>query len=556
MDSNDSEKGSEIIYTFPGTLLKKTKPSTDTNFSILSLEELEEIGDKNKDLKPINIHETNESIEEKIKQLSAALKQTSRIGTYNQYLNTLYSDQENMLNEVERILDNSLGKGHNAAADLITLRTSFIAPRIFTLWLTTFERGISLLQKSTRRIEHNGYFIPRVFSENKKIEEEYSLIIQKINEDYNKLLEGYDEEQRKKLREDAMYIQPLSLLSTLTADISLRAFWQMFLESGIESNSKAEKIVKNEDSLSSILEYTSRIFDNLKEKSDFLVKKWNTNYDQLQYYPSGGFLSSKDEITDDIEEILNQKFFNPFSDLNYRFESPSNTLVLDFSDPLKVIERFGIDKIIKVLKSKNDNEIKKMFDILKTVNLKVIRAMDLSLLHQETRHRTIPKEYEPLVYAAERALEHIKFVESIGNKYHEYVKSNEEYFENNSYFNYPKAFKDKKRIEIVAKDYAMLLNFWEKLVKEYNLKPEIANIVLPHGLKLLVVENIDFYNLVKLSSERLCATAKREMQSLTENLRNMIEVQVGKDISLLLQPKCYYLRKCPDQIQNCQKKLF
>ena len=536
MESEASKNNSEIkIYTFPGTLVEKIEPYfKDKN--LFTLEELEQLGEKDESLRPITIHETENFSDKngykKLQELSAALKQTSRIGTYNQYVEELREE------DVERILENSLGKGHNAAADLITERISLIAPRIFTLWLTTFERGVSLLQKSTRRIEHNAYFIPKEFSKNERIMKEYSSIIAVINEDYNKLLECFDEEERKKYREDAMYIQPLSLLTSLTADISLRAFWQMFLESGITSNSKGEKIINDRGGLDAIFEYSSKIFDVL-QKNKLLVRKWNTNYDQLQHFPSGSLFLPENGATEKLEEILLRAY-------GAHTETPirnviRNAVVLEISDPLHVIENYGTEKIIETLKSKENKLKKNMYDVLKTINVKVLRVVDLSLLHQETRHRTVPKQYEPLVCAAKRAAAKIAVNKNLDSA---------------KLFTYPEALKGKA--EIFAKDYEMLLNFWNKLINEYNTDPMSANIVLPHGLKVFVYENFDGYNLIKLSGERLCATAKKEMQYLTQELVNKISEipRYGKEISELMKQKCFYLQKCSDQVKDCPKKAF
>ncbi|MEM2121845.1 MAG: FAD-dependent thymidylate synthase [Candidatus Woesearchaeota archaeon] len=554
----NSDKNKDKIYTFPGTYLEKIPEYS--NKKIFSFEDLENIAQINPNLKPIHLEETKESLERKTNKLAAALKQTSRIGTFPEYLDGISEEEK------ERIFENSLGKGHNAAADLITLTISYIAPRIFTLYLTTFEYGVSMLQKSTRRIEHNGYFVPRAFLQEKELTEEYESIIKKIDEDYNLLLRGYNEEQRKKHREDAIYIQPLSLLTTDVLELDLRALWQIFLESGIKSNSKGDKIIDDNTIRDAIFEYTSKTFDLLRDFDIKLVRNWNTNYNILQYYPSGSLFLR--------DTIFFSKAKSKFSDLEFLLANSENkeNFVLDYSSPILNIGEDNIfNKIIETLKTGNLFEKKHILDILKTINFKVVRNMDLSLLHQETRHRSIHKEYEPLHVAAMKALIEIERVEEWLHQYNfksvlDLNKNNFKKFLKDTniefYFRIPREFKlncdetysDEKfeKAKIVIDDYFKLMKFWEKL---HFITPKTANIVLPHGLKVLVIENIDGYNLIKLSAERLCYTAKKEMQEQTEKLRDAISDK-NFNMAQLMQPKCYWLGKCPDAVRDCPKKAF
>ncbi len=521
------------IITFLGYYFKKIhKKMGKEEPVVLTLDELIDFGRENSDFKvlevsPLLLSHLPDGLDpwEKIFfPLVAALKQTSLAKTYHAYLNDLLnSDDPDKVSKAIKVLENSLGAGHNAAADLIQFQVSGIFPRIFTIFTYLGEYGVRGLQKSTRRVEHDSYLIPSSIT-TPELKNEYIDLMKKVQGVFNGVLNkaGDDKDRRKELRELAMYVQPLSLLTTNDFQASLRALWSLFVESGITSNSKGDLLkIEPEDGVddynSILFDYSSIIFKELRKISYLLVRKWSTNYNPMKLWPRTSFFSTKNE---DLERIINE---------NINTLRQKSVVVLSHNDPLRYTKLSNDELDIKSLVSNS-------MDNLKMGGVDLLVFTDLSLLHELIRHRTVRKQIEPLVVAADRTLNRMK---NMGENY--------DYKD----FYFPKIVRENKDLLDKFKlTYKELLLFYEKLVNE-GVPKQDAVIVLPHGLKVTMWLKVDFWNLVNLSGERMCYTAKSSIRTLFDRIKESIKeyesrVGINNFMSSLMHPKCYYLGKCPD----------
>ena len=542
------------IFTFMSSSLKKTK--FDGKIS-LTLEELFELSKTEPDLKPLSLEAMTQLIDTevlaKIRELLiesnehssyqnnalglstvlmlvAALRQTSASSPYKSYVRRILSKVEkidntkNRLEELYNLLDktleNSIGRGHNAAVDLVQFDISEIAPRAVTLYQTFYEMGVKMLQKSTRRVEHDTYLIPKTLEYARGDIENF---LRSNLEDFNKLLSraGDDINERKKLRQDAMYIQPLLLLTTNFVGFSLRSAWQMMLEAGVKSDKQGNLIIDKSLEVPTIIrDYAVMLFNTLRSVDPRFVKLWKTNYKQNQFWPSNSFYFSNRDLEKLIEERTNFK---------------DDFVVLGHSNPFNWTSE-DIPNLLKCIKG-DDKEV---LNNLKLMNIKYLMRVDLSLLHQLTRHRTLRKQVEPLRYAVKRAITNV--------------------LENNDFSDFHIPVLLKKEQDLFKKNYRnALLLIKELLDKNY---PENDVILLvPHGLKVYTLMEEDGWNVYKTNADRLCMTAKPDIRVLMGEKKKAferyeLENGIAPLFSSLMIPKCAYIGECPDGITNCPKSSY
>ena len=532
------------IITFPGTYINKIRPAARSNF--LTMDDLTEIGTEEYTLRPVSLEgdfmpytplsqkdegfDNTFTLEDKILiLLVAALKQTSLSGSFGRYKKKLIElgkkDKAKLKEELTRVLGNSLGRSHNALADLIDFSFSFIAPRYLTLFSASFERGVKMLQKSTRRVEHDAYLIPKYVAENHVAGKKFIDTLLGVQDDFNNILNSAgNKKERINLREDAMYIQSLALLTSDYISASLRGWWQFLLESGISADEDANMIITDNVGVpSDMKKYSVEIFNRLKNISPLFVKKWKTNYTKSQLFPSANLFSNENTKLEELINTVGNKDF----------------LVLNYNNP------FGFTQgdIVKTIEAVREGD-ESMLSNLKMTSVTYLIRMDLSLLHEFLRHRTIPKEVESLSSAVNRAYAHLKEDREDFNDFH-----------------IPAKLSSLGYGDMIKEDYRKLI-FLSKELVDSGIPAYDANIVVPHGLKVYLLVTEDAWNLVKLSGERMCSTAKKEMQIMMDLMKRVIrDYEINHNLSPflseLMMPKCAYIGSCPEnRAETCNKSVF
>lgn len=91
---------------------------------------------------------------------------------------------------------------------------------------------------------------------------------------------------------------------------------------------------------------------------------------------------------------------------------------------------------------------------------------------------------------------------------------------------------------------ALLREEYKELI-EMGMPPEDARFILPNACTSTISMSINYHALLDLAKERLCTRAQWEIRLLVEELRNKI-AEVSPTLAEYLQPKCYWLGRCPE----------
>jgi len=94
----------------------------------------------------------------------------------------------------------------------------------------------------------------------------------------------------------------------------------------------------------------------------------------------------------------------------------------------------------------------------------------------------------------------------------------------------------------------------EKLARTYaellELVPaEDARFVLPNACTSSIHMTINYHALVDLAKERLCGRAQWEIRELVGRMKEAVS-EVSPKLAGYLQPKCYWLQRCPE-VKSC-----
>ncbi|MFA5381596.1 MAG: FAD-dependent thymidylate synthase [Candidatus Micrarchaeia archaeon] len=420
-----------------------------------------------------------DSVENQMKAIAKIMNCHSSKGAQEEYIKLVKLRKEKgdeiVKNKMWKIIDNSLGKGHNAVGDQIIFELDLKnIPRLSTLSLAAYSIGHSLMQVSTRFVQHTQVEIPISILKNKNAKMIF----------YERVLEAM--EQYKYLctkdysLEDIIFITPLYLLTNTSLTSSARGLWQLFTEWNLDSAPNSNKKIANEIKNLVIKEYA------------LFFREQEMNYHPTQFYPSStGFLLEKNL---DFEEFV-------------------------FEKKDKVIIR-------KNLLSKNHYFEDKNTEASKFDEISFGIKIDISTMHELIRHKTIKQRYEPFAQAADR----INKINDIEN--HFYI---------------PPTFNENDK-KIILSIYILLLEGYFKLL-EAGIPKKDAIGILPHGMIVKAEIILDAWNLMHLSGERLCATAKPSFREIMIEMKEKTK-KINPKIAKLMAPKCEHLGYCPEGKKN------
>lgn len=416
---------------------------------------------------------------------------------YKEFKSLLEEKTYELNKKLDGVLSHSLGYGHNAAADHITFSYETTqVPRIVTLWQARYPFGHSLLQASTRAVPHEQVEIPISIKVNERALQIAVDSVSEAMELYFELNERYPKDIQ-----DNMYVTPIGLLTNNSLTSSARGLWQMFTDSKY-------------DFMPNCIKRTSDAVYNLMYRFyPFAFKEWKSNYLSLMFHPTG---------IDFLAPYTNkEKYFSKYSDRKNNPElylSPERPVILlekPSGDPSVILERFDNDLTHPLFHS--------------GINLfqhKLAARIDISIMHQMIRHRTIPQNYEPFIEAAMRIKEAFKKGELIED-----------------HFVFPPTLETEH--ENLKKSYLKSLNAFIKLIKEENIPPQEALFVLPHGMVLQLEFVLDGWGAMHFTNERLCITAKPGAREFAKNVRKVVK-EAGSSLFELMAPKCEHLNYCPE----------
>ena len=499
-----------MVRTFLGGI---SNEKTSNKAHIYTLEELVAY------INPIKIFKSKDELYRDLLHLYSALRETSSPKRREEILGGLSKKPEESHDKLHKLFSNSIGKGHTAAQDLVGLLTELVIPRFMTLLLTDNPYSfVGALQRSTRKIKHDSYFIPKSIGKHKGLSDKVKDYYERVQKLFDDILSLYDKDERKSMRELAMYIQPLSLLTSAYYGFDWRNISMLLHLLGVDKNGENRK----QDFLS---EYGRLIKNKLASLNNFLVEDFGQNFNPRLMYPFNGLLYGADA----------KDFVNFLGDSEVKISNVSILphLKYKFSD---------LSNIINALVNPDDREkFENVKNTLRGLSVEVYFKTDLSLLHELFRHRTVNYLVSSLKstveYAIENgAIENDKVIRSL--------------------FTIPPQLNNFS--ERIINIYKESLSLYKELVNN-GIPVNDALLVISHGLKIPVYMKMDGWNLYKLFGDRLCSTAKVSMRSLMSLIRTELAKYTHKhnlpNIELLAQPKCFWEKECPEgRGDSCPQK--
>jgi thymidylate synthase ThyX len=225
--------------------------------------------------------------------------------------------------------------------------------------------------------------------------------------------------------------------------------------------------------------------------------------------------------------LFNNPSYSP--DYSNLLEEPS-VLNLSVDDSFwELKERLASDEKEKYFTSLSDLSRGK-------ISIRYSKPMSVAVFNEEKRHGSIDMEVESIHLAARRSLEELKSTDKVKTVY------------------IPEQFKK----EGLEEDYLGIvkdsLSLYERMI-EAGINPGEAAYVIPQGVKVVVLGNLNGYHLFHpfgYFGIRTCKTAEEEMRKLTEKLKTRIEEKEPR-FRNLIGPKCK-IGYCPEK--NYCEKIF
>ena len=134
-----------------------------------------------------------------------------------------------------------------------------------------------------------------------------------------------------------------------------------------------------------------------------------------------------------------------------------------------------------------------------------------------------------------------------------FVQESQRWHKYNGYFDYVIPNSIEKSLTTRAKlNKIMVLigDAYNELIR-HGIPPEDARFVLPNACTTTIAMSINYHALLDLAKERLCSKSQWEIRELVEKLRDCVS-EVSPKLAGYLQPKCYWLKHCPEK-KGCGK---
>lgn len=398
--------------------------------------------------------------------------------SFELYLKDKTLTKEKIEKKIERIFQETSGRGHGSVLD----QSEFVFSISDIPRLTTFQlclpQYLEHLQQSLRRADaKKGFYLPQEIIDSPFKEETITLLNQAF-ELYKKMcLNNIPEE-------DARYILPLYTKTNIQTkgnarelmhlhDISLREF-----SPGI-----------NKTTIEKIIQKTKKIAPRL-------MKKRNTNYEVLAWYPSAELFSNKNKT---LEKLIN------------KYGKSQTTLIGNHS--IEIEE----SNLIQAIKKRDESELSN----LKHVHYTFLAKMSLVSLHQAIRQRTWDQSVEPIYEAVKR----------------------------NKIITPPSIKKSKFEKEYCELNKQIIDRYFKLIYNQINKKEAIG--IIPHSLEIYDLIHINGWNALHSIGKRTCNETQWEIR----NIANKIAKEIKKENPVLgkyIQPQGALYGNCPER-NNCGK---
>ncbi len=366
----------------------------------------------------------------------------------------------------EMIFRETSGRGHGAVLD----HSGFVfslkdVSRATTLFLCS-PQFTSHLQQSLRRASANrGFYLPE------------SLRGSEAEDIMNEQFRLYEEMVQAGVpKEDARYILPLYVKTNIQSLFDARELQHLdWLADNSDVPSETRDVVKEMVSLA-------------REIAPRLMKKRETNYEPLAWYPAAALYYSKNKT---LEDIIKKHSKAPFP------------MLLDFPRI-----RMSNGAIERAIFSRDPAELAN----LKHIHYTFLASMSLACFHQAIRQRTWDNSVEPLKKASQRGI--VKIPSSIMRT----------------------SFDE---------EFSLLASRAISFANNPEFYPDSLG-VLPHALEIAGLIHINGWNALHSLGKRTCTQAQWEIRDLSRGFKELISCY-NSDLGNRIVPQCVLYGRCPER---------
>jgi len=441
---------------------------------------------------------------------------------------------QNINEKIKNILRKSSLKGHASMATTPALCFSYEASKFLDSGLTGMVFASSLMA-SGRRTDStiNDIVYPTNILKNKKAQKIYKEVSEKNINFVNYLLaQGVQKDEASKMLQYGIYgtgvIQlPIESIVSLKREYEAEKEW--FPE---DIGFLIKKIEKELKKLGIDLLYTTRI-----------VAPRNT-------YPYPHIFRDPKEANL-IRDLRKRGKLKDF----FQIISTDFIVTPELKKRLTELK----NKIKKAVKNKNllKNKWLELISMRQQIardyhlaaNVKILSSVAWRVWGDKKRHRTVPMVVESVYYCIERAAKVFK-------KYKKIIKNKKLtpkiLDEINAVFSIPPTVRSNEEyLHQYLQRAVESLETYSKLIN-LGLKPRDAIFIVPRGLKLDVLQDYNFYNLIAgYYPLRICSTAEEELRRLSiKEVATIKKILNQKDLNWLAKhivPKCHVVGFCLEE---------
>lgn len=469
---------------------------------------------------------------QEIVSLSALL--TFKGKSIKKNLRDIRKNDKNLNEEVGKILQLSSLKGHASVATTPVLSLNYEGSKFLDSVLTGIYFSSSLVSsgRRTKTIKEDFVFPDKIFLD-KKARKIYQEISERIIDFYSSLLfRGIKKDEASKI---------------LQYGISGTGIIQLPIESivGLKREYLAEKEWMPEE-LGLLLKKIETEFK--KSGVDLLYATREAAPRNIYPYPNIFKDPKKSNLARELhnkEKLVNgsklvSMDISIFPELKKKLTDLEKKTKKTFSS-LKLIKKnwFGLLSYWQ--------EIFRDYNLV--LKLKVLSSIPWRVWGEKKRHRTCPQIIESIYFCIERA----------AGKFNQFKKQIEAKKINKKLtreiekvFSIPPSIKQNQ--QLLAEYLLIAFQAFDGYKKLINLKikPREAIFLIPRAVKIDILQEYDFYNLLAgYYPLRLCSTAEEEMRRNTS--REVVEIKKALDkrgygwLNKFIVPKCQILGFCPEE---------
>jgi thymidylate synthase ThyX len=444
---------------------------------------------------------------------------------------------QDLVKKVKTILKNSSLKGHASMATTPVFSFSYEASKFIDSALTGMVFSSSLMASGRRTDStYDDIVYPTSIASNEKALAIYKSASEKILDIYHEILEsGIEKDQASKILQYGVYgtgiiSYSIESFNTLKREYEREKEW-MPEEIGLLIAIVEEEFKKmGVDSLfktRSIAPRTTYPYPNIFK---------NPATSNLARELAGNKLEKSESEILAINSLTTQQ-------LRVKMDSLRQNLEAIYADKNTMLNNWyrAMEQRAEIAR-----------DYQNVLDIKMVSRLSWRVWGEKKRHRTMPMTVDSIYYAINRACEAwFGLTETILNgELNEYQV---EILDNS--LNIPTAIRANK--DTLTKYTQTILNALQAYSELLNIgiPPRDAIFIIPRAVRIDIVQDINFYNLIAgYIPLRLCTTADEQLRRVTRNEVVKIKTKLtvmGLDwLNWHIEPKCYSTGFCPEG-KNC-----